>query len=367
MCRAVLETEDVCIGKPSEFLHTVTGGPEDAPPLVFIPGYAAGTGFLFRIFEGLTAGWRVFAVDPLGTGVSARPKFKAQNMEEAESFFIDGIEKWREKKNLDRFILVGHSLGGYLSTVYALRHPERVQHLVLICPAGVTAKPDDWKPPESVQNPYTFRGMLYRLARFAWMSNTTPGAVIRFSGPLGPGLVERYVRRRFTTGHHLNEQEIQAFHTYMYGILAAKGSGEFALRHILEPFAFPKQPLEKRMDSLNVPVTFIYGDRDWMDPKGAVNAIGRIKANRSKLCDSDLQILVTKASGHFPFLDQPGATLNDLLEACGHYLTKELRHKVMEVAAKYPLKGPATDTKEEMEKEMEQSPIAADARVASDM
>lgn len=38
---------------------------------------------------------------------------------------------------LDKVVLVGHSMGGYLAACYALKHPEHVQHLILVCPAGI--------------------------------------------------------------------------------------------------------------------------------------------------------------------------------------------------------------------------------------
>lgn len=40
---------------------------------------------------------------------------------ETESWFVDSLEEWRRAKKLDRFILLGHSLGGYVAARYALK------------------------------------------------------------------------------------------------------------------------------------------------------------------------------------------------------------------------------------------------------
>lgn len=45
--------------------------------------------------------------------------------------------------------------------------------------------------------------------------------------------------------------------SYHFHTVGRSGSGEFALRHILEPFAWPRAPLEERMAQLEVPITFV--------------------------------------------------------------------------------------------------------------
>ena len=50
----------------------------------------------------------------------------------------------------------------------------------------------------------------------------------------------------------LSDAEVAAFEEYFYHIMAARGSGEHALRHLLAPFARAKHPLEARLHKLQV-------------------------------------------------------------------------------------------------------------------
>ena len=57
----------------------------------------------------------------------------------------------------------------------------------------------------------------------------------------------------------------------MFHISCDKGSGEYGLGSILAPGAFARDPLINRLpDKLRCDVTFIYGDKDWMDYRHAI-------------------------------------------------------------------------------------------------
>ena len=76
------------------------------------------------------AGFRLIAPDWPGAGLSdLLPSYSMEAL-------VDWLEGFRAALGLERFILVGHSFGGFLASRYAASHPARVERLVLIDPAG---------------------------------------------------------------------------------------------------------------------------------------------------------------------------------------------------------------------------------------
>ena len=72
--------------------------------MVCLPGYGAGAGFYWKNLEALGRLRKVYAVDPLGTGLSSRPSFSATNVHEAEEFFIGALEQWHKAMGLEQMV-----------------------------------------------------------------------------------------------------------------------------------------------------------------------------------------------------------------------------------------------------------------------
>lgn len=111
-------------------------------PLVLVHGFGGGVGLWAMNVDILAENRTVYAFDVLGFGRSSRPQLSS-DPEEAEEQFVDSIEQWREKIGLNKFVLLGHSLGGYLASSYAIKYPSRVKHLILADPWGFPVKPTE--------------------------------------------------------------------------------------------------------------------------------------------------------------------------------------------------------------------------------
>merc|ERR1712118_590182 len=113
-----------------------------------------------------------------GFGLSSRPDWDSymkktepppsdlpQSVATAESWFVDSLESWRKAQKIDKMVLCGHSMGGYLSVAYSGRYPERVEKLVLLSPVGVPYHDAEKSRKRMAQAPLKFR-MLIKTVRF---------------------------------------------------------------------------------------------------------------------------------------------------------------------------------------------------------
>jgi pimeloyl-ACP methyl ester carboxylesterase len=106
-------------------------GPANAQAVVFVHGAMFTRAMWEPQRRALAEECRVVALDLPGHGTFAEESFR---MEPA----IDGLEETIETATDGSAILVGLSLGGYVATEYASRHPEDVDGLVL---TGSSANP----------------------------------------------------------------------------------------------------------------------------------------------------------------------------------------------------------------------------------
>lgn len=109
-------------------LRYETRGPDDAPPLLLLHGFMGSVSEWEEVAKSLSGEHRCLIPDLPGHGGST-------DLPYPEAYTMDGAARaltaLLDAEGLDRCAVAGYSMGGRLALYLALRHPQRVERLLL--------------------------------------------------------------------------------------------------------------------------------------------------------------------------------------------------------------------------------------------
>lgn len=215
-------------------IHVRDEGRRDGPALLLLHGSNAS----LHVWEGwvqrLGDTFRVVSLDLPGHGLTgpwSRDDYSV-------AAFAELAVRIADRLRIDRFTIVGHSMGGAVAWTLAARWPERVSHLVLI---GAAAYPRDDAPPLSL-----------RVARAPIL-----GELAAYFKPRW--MVARGLRDAYADPARLDSGHIQRH----YDLLRRAGNRDATLRRVRQAKPLDPAPLRE----LNLPTLILWGARDrWVPP-----------------------------------------------------------------------------------------------------
>ncbi len=256
------------------------------PPIILLhggPGFDHG--YLLPDMDRLADVFRLIYYDQRGRGKSA---WNIQPTAVSLESELDDLEALRADLRLEQAALLGHSWGTLLALEYAIRHPERVSHLILLnsCPASYedfqlferqlnTRDPEDAERMRALEErPALEEGDLETRAAYYRLY---------FQQTLRPSeLLDRLV------------EHLQVGWT-PEGVLIARTTTSDLFPDTVE---MPGYNLLPQLAGLRIPTLVLHGDYDFVPVACAAHIAEAIPGAR---------FVVVPGCGHFSYIEQPDA------------------------------------------------------------
>ena len=152
-------------------LHTALAGPKDGEPVFLLHGFPdAWFGWEGQIRPLAEAGFRVIVPDQRGYNLSDKPE-GVNNYQMCT--LVDDILGLADSLGYQRFHLAGHDFGAMVSWNLAMRHPDRLKHLVIanVPHPGVMREFLRAHPKQMLKSWYAFFFQLPGIAEWAVKAN----------------------------------------------------------------------------------------------------------------------------------------------------------------------------------------------------
>ena len=259
------------------FLHTLICGLNELKEnpninkkiIIMLHGFQGNSLNFYKIIPYIYEKYICICPDIIGMGISSRVNIEFTSNEQCTNFFIDSLEAFRvslEKiYNLKKkFILCGHSLGGYFAVNYAIKHPDKVESLFLMSPTGIS---DVEKYGGNIfENMSIPLSLSMRASSSLWKKQTT---VQDYSQVFFiKNIINYSLRNRYDISKEENEILGEITELTLQYPKDLDNAIYFIFKH---PFPTAVTPLEDKIKEKipDMKVIFCYGETDWMDNSGA--------------------------------------------------------------------------------------------------
>ncbi|WP_100641410.1 alpha/beta fold hydrolase [Alteromonas facilis] len=257
-------------------IHVQELGPDnDKTPIILLHGTGASLHTWSGWVEELSTQRRVIAFDLPAFGLTGPEPNSNYTIER----YVDLLIGLMDKLNIERAIIAGNSLGGYIAWASAVLSPERVEKLILVDASGY--------PYESASVPIAFKLSQNPLAK-TLLHNFLPRFIVRNS-----------IENVYGDPSLVNEALVDRYYQ-----LTRRQGNRAALK---ERFIQTKPgPLVKSIGTINVPTLILWGAKDQLIPQKFAQKFNQDIANST--------LVVFENLGHVPQEEAPDVTLQPVLE-----------------------------------------------------
>jgi pimeloyl-ACP methyl ester carboxylesterase len=263
---------------PAEGVNYVATG-DGGPPIVLLHGFSDNLHTWDRLVPRLAVDHRVLAIDLPGFGCSTRPWTSP-----LLDCYLAAVRAVLDAEGVtDPVTLMGNSMGGVVATLFAARHPERTDRVVLIDMPGLRHVPRLWRLAMSRPAELGVDALLHLVP--AWAARSGLGWAYGRIAAADPRHLDPLVRRGYTTPYAARDK-----------LVALLPLGRALLGELRTA------ELATLVAALDVPALLVFGSRDLLTPARVLRRIGRPGG-----------AVVLPSCGHCPQIDRPAELLAEVI------------------------------------------------------
>jgi proline iminopeptidase len=206
---------------------------------------------------------------------------------------IDDCETIRDQLGIEKWGIIGHSVGGYLAVQYQLKYPEKVTYLLLECPTldlGSSAR-------SLIAGAFQ---EYERLGKYEKINEYLAASNIRDADKVWEKCIEVLI----DLGEHKDNLYVHGEDKHFFDHLV-ENSGipqenwKRAFNHQQKLYQEGKiyESLLPQLDSVTCPMLLMKGKYDWVTSNNQLTAFANGQSNR--------KISMFSQSGHFPRFEEP--------------------------------------------------------------